>query len=432
MSATLAFEQIANVGRETVRTTFEYVGENETPLLNWFFSKGKELLTEQGIRVPIETRRPGGHTSFDRSNVDFRDPVALETDSMRVYPVWYAMPFKIDGATLRALKRGDANQFMNYKRYMKSVTEASMKRLNYYLHGDGTGALAVTTTVITATGAGQTMNFQSLASSGAGEGETKGAKRLEIGHTYSVINAATSAVKIVFTVTSISSATQLVVNVTYYNANTASGDPVVDGGTSNTTSAYKKVMSGVRELVAQTGLIQNISRSDVPELKSPRYNGGDNPITPFVFRYAKDLVRVGANKDTGSNRVIIMTPGIEGSLANQQFGYRRYNGDETVRGVTRHYVDEDGDTYLIDADGAEDRIYILNGDGWKMGEEKPFGAFDEDGNDIRMLVGSLSNGSDKFAGSIGWGGNVIKEGKSRMDAYIDRLSQTDVVQQISL
>lgn len=428
------FSNIVTVGRETVRTTFEFIGENETPLLNWLMKKKKVLLTENGHRVPMMTRRPGGHTSYDRSNVDFREPVSLDFDSMRTYPIWYALPFKIDGSTLRQLKRGDANTFINYKRYMAEITAAAMKRLNYYFHGDGTGALAVTTSVLTATGAGQTMNFQTLASSAAGEAETKGGKRLEVGHTYAVVNSSTNAIKIIFTVTAYISASSLTVNVTTYNANTASGDPVVDAGATSSLSAYKKVPMGLRGFVAQTGIVQNISRSDYPELKSPRYNGGDNPVTPFAFRYAKDLVKIARNdgNDTKSNRVIVATIGQMSALANQQFGYRRYEGNETVRGIANKYVDEDGDTYLIDADGAEDRIYILDGNSYYLGEEKSFGAFDEDGNDIRMLVGSNVSGSDKFAGSIGWGGNMIKEGNMRADAYIDRLSQTDIAQQVSL
>ena len=432
MAAVTSFEQIVNVGRESVKTTFEYIGENETPWLNYLMKKKKHLLTEFGRRLPIQTRRPGGHTSFDRANVDFRDPVAPETDSMRAYPVWYALPFKIDGSTLRALKRGDADVFMNYKRYMATVTEAAMKRLNYYFHGDGTATLAVNTTVIAAAGPAQVMNFQTLASSGQGEAETKGTQRLEVGHTYTVMNPATNAIKIIFTVESITSKTAILANVTTFNAATAAGDPVTDAGATTTLSAYKKAPNGLRGLAAQTGPIQNVSRTDYQELKTPRYNGADNPITPFAFRFAKDLVRIASNSDPSANRVIVMTPGQMGALANQQFSYRRYRSNEDVRGVADKYIDEDGDTYIIDADGAEDRIYIIDGSSYSLGEEKPFGAYDEDGNDIRMLVGVNVSGSDRFAGSVGWGGNLVKEGLPRADAYIDRLSQTDVAQQISL
>lgn len=433
MAVTTAFEQIVNVGREAVKTTFDYIGENETPLLNWVMRKKKRLLTEQGYRIPIETRRPGGHTSYDRSNVDFRDPVSLETDSMRTYPVWYAMPYKIDGSTLRALKRGDADQFMNYTRYMKSITAASMKRMEYYFHGDGTGTLAVCAdTALNGTGS-KTLTCLALASSNTGEGETKGVVRLEVGHQYSLVNPSTNAIKAIFTVTSLTSKTVAVVNVTTSNATSASGDVIVDAGATASLSAYKKAPMGIRGFIAQTGDLQNINRADYPELKTPRYNGGDQPITPYAFRFAKDLIRIAANDENqGSGRTIIMTPGQQGALVNQQFGYRRYDGNENVRGVASKYIDADGDTYLLCADAAEDRIYILSDAGYSLGEEKAFGAFDEDGNEIRMLVGTNASGSDKFAGSIGWGGNLIKEGLPRLDAYIDRLSQTDIAQQVSL
>ena len=45
MAAVTAFEQIVHVGRETVRTSFEYIGENETPWLSYLMRKKKNLLT---------------------------------------------------------------------------------------------------------------------------------------------------------------------------------------------------------------------------------------------------------------------------------------------------------------------------------------------------------------------------------------------------
>jgi hypothetical protein len=155
-----------------------------------------------------------------------------------------------------------------------------------------------------------------------------------------------------------------------------------------------------------------------------------------VFANAKTLVNIAANDmNEAMGRLIVMTPGQETMLRIQQFGYRQYNGNETVKGVAGKYVDADGDSYIFDADGAEDRIYILDGNSFYLGEEKKFGIFDEDGMDLRMLAGASSVGSDGFFLAIGWGGNLIKdvsEGRAQSDAYIDRLSQTDVQQQISL
>ena len=432
MATTTSFEQIVNLGRETVKTTFEYIGETEAPLYKHFTRKKAMRLTEQGYRMPILTRKPGGHTSYNRSNVNFREPVAPESDSMRTYPAWYALPFKVDGSTLRDLKSGDANQFLSYENYMRLITEAAMKRLNYFFHGDGTGALAVCTSVLTGTGSA-TLNLQSLASSAAGEAETKGSVRLEVNQEYCIMNASTNAIKLIFTVTAILSKTSVTANVTTFTANTASGDPIVDAGATTSLSAYKKAPEGLRSLAANSGILQNVARADYTELKTPRVNGSDNPVNPYMFRQAKDLVRVAAN-DTmkGSNKLCVITPGQQGALCNQQFGLRRYEGNETVRGVASKFVDDDGDNILVDADGAEDRIYFLDDSSYKIGEQKSFGMFDEDGNQIRMLAGTNSSGSDAFAGSIGWGGNMIKDGLPKTDVYLDRLSQTDVTQQISL
>lgn len=434
MAETTAFSQIVHLGRETVKSTFEFIGENNTPLLDWFMKKSKMAISERGHRIPIETRRPGGHTSYDRSNVDFRDPVAMESDSMRIYPIWYAIPFQVDGATLRELKRGNSDSFISYRRYMKSITEAAMKRLEYYMHGDGSGVLAVSANAgITSATTGLTLTCHTLASGAVGEAETKGTQRLEIGHSYACINSSTFAIKSIFTVTAIASKTSCTVTCTTYTATNASGDLIVDAGPTTTTSAFRKVPMGLRGFCAQSGVLQNISRSDYPELKTPRYNGSDAPITPYAFRYAKDLVRIAANDaNEANNRTVVMTPGQASALANQQFGYRRYNGNEDVRGVANKYVDAEGDTTLLCADGAEDRVYIIDGGSYGMGEEKAFGLFNEDGNEIRMLTGANGNGSDAWAGSLGWGGCTYKDGLPRMDAYIDRLSQTDVAQQVSL
>ena len=53
---------------------------------------------------------------------------------------------------------------------------------------------------------------------------------------------------------------------------------------------------------------------------------------------------------------------------------------------------------------------------------------------MRMLAGTNSVGADGFFMAIGWGGNLIKdvsESRFQCDAYIDRISQTDEIGQIS-
>lgn len=431
MSVTTAFDNVVHFGRETVKKTFEFIGEDEVPLLNYFNRQKKVLLTEQGRRMPIRTTRPGGHTSFGRADVNFRAPVSFEGESMRVYPVWYALPFKIDGATLRALKRGDENQFIKYKDYMQMLTKSAKKRLNIYCHDDATGILAVLDTAFASTG--NTLSLHTLASSAAGAGGTKGGVRLEQNHVYSIIDASSETLNMNFSVTTPSRTDPTVAAVTGAIASGAAGDFVVDRGPTATSSAYKKAPQGLRGLINTTGLLQGVSRSTYPDLKSQRINGNDMPVTPLNFNNARALVNIAANDmNEARGRVIVMTPGQDAILRAQQYGYRQYKANETVRGVAQKYVDADGDTYLFDADGAEDRIYMFDGGSIYFGEEKPFGMYNEDSQEIRMLHGTNTSGSDAYFGAIGWGGNLIKEGLPRCDAYIDRLSQSGVMQQTSL
>lgn len=436
-----AFDNVVHFGRETVKRQFDYIGEEETPLLDYFMRRRKRLLTEQGYRIPIRTSRPGGHTSFGRSNVNFREPNPFNSDSMFTYPVWYALPFKVDGATLRSLKRGNEDQFMQYKDYMTATTNAAKKRINLYLHDDASGVLAVLGGAF-ASSLATSLSLQTLASSAAGARGTKGGVALEKDHYYSVIDTDGSTINFGFQVDTPSRTAPTVdastaggggTNFPAFAAAGAAGDFVVDVGPTVSTHAYNKAPNGLRGLIKNSGILQNASLTTHPDLKAQRINGNDLPITPLMFENLRTLIRVAANDmSEASGRVCVMTPGQESILRSQQYGFRRYNGNETVKGVAQKYVDAPGDTYVFDADGAEDRVYMFNSGSLYLGEEKPFGMYNEDSQEIRMLHGTNNAGSDAFFGAIGWGGNLILEGLPRVGGYIDRLSQTDVKQQTSL
>jgi hypothetical protein len=435
MAGELSFNEIANLGKERVAEKAQFTGETKYPLASHFFSRKKKPLDEQGYRMPIITRRPGGHHLYGQSSTDFRTPVALDSDSMRVYPVWYEIGQKFTGATLRALRRGSETQLLKYREVIGLLTDSAKKRLNHYFHGDGTAALSVCAdAAINGTGS-KTFTAQTLASSATGEAETKGCVRLEKGHTYALIDTDGATINAVFEVTT-AGKSSCTVNVTTANATSASGDYVVDLGISASTSSNRKAPQGLRSLCAASGVVQNFDRANDVNTKTPRVNGSDLPITPYVFANAKTLVNIAANdQNEAMGRLIVMPPGQDTLLRIQQFGYRQYQGNETVKGVAGKYIDADGDTYLYDADAAEDRIYILDGNSFYLGEEKKFGIFDEDSLEMRMLAGTPGVGSDGFFMAIGWGGNLIKdvsESRFQCDAYIDRLSQTDAQQQTSL
>lgn len=435
MAGELSFNEIANLGKERVAEKAQFSGETKYPLASHFFGRKKKPLDEQGYRMPIITQRPGGHHLYGQSATDFRTPVPLDSDSMRVYPVWYEVGQKFTGATLRALRRGSETQLLKYRENIGLLTDAAKKRLNYYFHGDASAVLSVCSdAALNGTGS-KTFTPLTLATSAAGEAETKGCVRLEKNHVYALIDTDGVTINAIFTVTT-PGRTSCTVNVTTSTATSASGDFVVDLGASNSTSSYRKAPQGLRSLCAATGVLQNFDRANDSNLKTPRVNGNDLPITPYVFANAKTLVNIAANDmNEAMGRLIVMTPGQETMLRIQQFGYRQYQGNETVKGVAGKYQDADGDTYIFDADGAEDRIYIIDGNSFYLGEEKSFGIFDEDSLELRMLAGSNSVGSDGFFMAIGWGGNLIKdvsESRVQGDVYVDRLAQTDVQQQTSL
>jgi hypothetical protein len=436
MAGELTFSEIANLGKERVAEKAQFTGETKYPLAKYLFGKKKKPLDEQGYRMPIITRRPGGHHLYGQSATDFRTPVPLDSDSMRVYPVWYEIGQKLNGSSLRALKRGSENQLLKYREMVGMLTDAAKKRLNHYFHGDGTAALSVcANAAINGTGS-KTFTAQTLATSATGEAETKGVTRLEVGHSYALIDTDGVTINAIFTVTAKTSGSVATVNVTTSNATSASGDYVVDAGATASTSSNKRAPAGFRSLCAASGVVQNFDRANDINTKTPRVNGNDLPITPYVFSNAKALVNIAANDMNEAEGKLVVAPiGQELMLRIQQFGYRQYQGNENVKGVAGKYIDADGDTYLFDADAAEDRIYIVDGNSFYLGEEKPFGIFDEDSLELRMLAGTNSVGSDGFFFAIGWGGNMIKdvsESRFQCDAFIDRLSQTDVQTQVQL
>jgi len=435
--ASTGFDAVANLGKERVAERFMLIGETNSPLADHFLNKRpKKPLDEQGYRMPMVTQEPGGHNLYAQGTSDFRAPIAMDSDSMRVYPVWYQLAHQLNGSTLRALKAGKETQLLNYRRDIGILTDVALKHMNYFLHGDGTGALSVCSDAALNANGAKTFTPLLLASSGAGEAETKGGVRLKRNHVYAVMNSATGAIKSTFTVNT-PGKTSAAVTVANFSANSASGDPVVDLSFNATTACYKKAPAGLRSLMAATGVVQNVDRATFFEWKTPQVNANDLPITPYLYKTAKTYVRIASN-DMGEamGRLIVMTPGQDAMLCIQQFGYRRYEGNDinTARGVAGKYVDAEGDTIIYDADGAEDRIYIMDGNSYYWGEEKSFGIFDEDTLELRMLAGTNGVGSDSFYLAIGCGGNLIKdvsESTLQKDAFINRLSQTDLPMQQS-
>lgn len=346
--------------------------------------------TEKGWRLPAWSGRPGGHGAYIPSSPDFNAAIPPRTNSMYVFPTGYALPAVMDGATIRGLKVGASQSVIDAKDNIKWYTDAAAKRMNYITHGDGTGALAYSSSTLSA-GAGQTMNCTTTASTTAGQ--TKGAVRLELNNFYQAINTASNAVRgtILVTATGKSSCT-----VTVTGAVTAN-DPLVD------VNSYNKYFRGLAWLISGTNRVfQGLNTANFPDLNSPSLDLVNRLFTPADFETLKSFLRTRNNDGSADgSKKCVMTFGAYSDLCKQGYGYRQYvNAENTVQGVAKKYVDGDT-TFELDADADDDRRYIFSTSEIRRFEEMAFGVFDLDGLSMRMQMGSAGTGSDSW--QMSWG-----------------------------
>ncbi len=398
--ANVDFTNVSDLKREAVGTMVRTYFENNAPGYNAFRKSTRtQELTEKGYRIPMWTGRPGGHTAFLPSSSDFNAAVAPQSQSMFVFPTHYALPMVWQGNTLRAFERDRANNIQGLLEVLKLYTETATKRIEMMFYGDGSGALAYSSSTLGSTGSGQTMNCTTAAA--ATPGQTKGARRLELGHTYQAINTSTGAVRgtIVIEATGASSAT---VNVTA--GTVSSGDPIVDVG------SYNKYMRGLGWLISdQSRTLQGLATATFPDLNSPVVDLAGAALTPAAMENVKSSLNTRNNSEIAENALIcFITFGQHSVLRKQGYslGYYLRDGQagETVKGVAKQY--QDGDTTFIRVkDLDDDRTYLAKTDSVGMWEEMPFGEYDFDQQSWRMLLGSNNTGSDNYQRAIGIAAN---------------------------
>jgi hypothetical protein len=414
------FNNMGDFYRQTVGESFQFF-ENNAPGYNAFkkFSDRK-FLTEKGFRIPGQSERPGGHTFFVPSASDFNAAKSPQSISQYVFPTGYALPIMQNGALIRAFQAGSPDALLSWRELMAVYTEAATKRIEEMFYGDGSGALAFSSSTLSGTGSGQTMNCTTTAAATAGQ--TKGAIRLEPNQTYQAINTSTAAVRGTFTVTT-AGTSSCVVNVT--SGSVTSGDPIVDVG------AYNKVMRGLAWLISdQNRTIQGLSSSTFPDLNSPFVDLNGALLTPSAIENMKASLNVRNNdKSAGKNLILFITEGQESNLRKQGYGMRHYMGAAPVEGISQDY--KDGDSTIINpADLDEDRVYGVRADKMKMFEEMAFGPYNLDGQERRMVPGANNTGSDVYYQAVGLRGNpgIIS---TRACAGVKRASLTGVVTQVS-
>jgi hypothetical protein len=412
-------QNILDLKTEDVESQVRALFENEAPLYNLFDKMDKSDVTEKGKRIAYYSRRPGGHTAYNPLASDFNVPIEPQTISMYVYPTYYALPMIINETTL-----GLNPNLESMLNVMKQWPAAATKRINRMYHGDGTGALAFSSSTISSTGAGQTMNCTTTAA--ATPGQTKGAVYLEPGHIYQAWNTTSNAARGTFSVET-AGRSSCVINLT--SGTITSGDPIVDVG------SYSKWFRGLGHGISGTSrLLQGLNTANFSDLNSAELDLNGTTLTPAALHTIKGQLNVRAN-DGGaeSGLTCVIGEGQFRQLSAQNYSFRQYimnaaGGDKTV-GVANMYEDHDT-KFLRDADADDDRLYLWKNGTIKNFEQFSFGEKNLDGQQWRMLLGANNSGSGRYQKAWGCSANLAFL-FPRHTALIKRAGLTNVVTQVS-
>lgn len=393
--STVAFEAFTDWVRQQVRSFTEDKTwfENKAPGYTAFRKATDDIpLTAKGYRLPYISARPGGHTGYLPSASSFNAAIGPESQSMYVYPTYYALPMVFQGATIRALRKAE-DKLLDFSTALKQYMDAATKRMEYLIYGDGTGLLAVSSTTNSTLGS-FTLNCTTTAA--ATFGQTKGALRLERRQSYDAINTSTGAVRgnITITVEGTSSCTA---NLNW--GSVSSGDYIVDVG------SYNRMIRGLAHLVNNSSrILQGLNTANFRDLNSPVVDLNGTLCTPADFDTAKTNLQTRMNDETAENRLLaFLTYGFYSTLKRQGWNLT-IQSTETTTGIAKKFVD--GDTMFIrTADMDDDRCYFVHPDMVKMFEEMPLGPLDLDGQEFRMLFGNNGTGSDDWQRALACASN---------------------------
>lgn len=421
--AAVQFSNITDLKRQAVEKDVRMFYENNDPGMKAFGKAvDKPKLTEKGYRLPDYARRPTGMTWFTPDNSDFNSANGPQTVSMWVYPTMSAWPMLWTGSAIESMENDTEDNVNSYDQIMVQYTETFRKRMNQYFYGTGNAAVAYSATTTTVLGS---QSLTGTTTAAATPGQTKGTMWLWEGETYQGINASTGAVRGTFTVTTAgtSSATINVLSGTI-----SSGDPIVIQG------SYQLAMRGLGWLISdQNRVLQGLDTSVYVDLNSPVVDLAGALLTPAAIENAKSLLQTRNNVEGAKNNLTaFITFGQYSTIRKQGYnlGYylREDAGSDTMKGVQGDYTD--GDTrFICDADMDEDRVYFAKTSDYKIYEMKPFGKYNRDGLDQRMLLGANSTGSDNWQSAIGWKGAPATL-SARGSAFIKR-AQLPVATQIT-
>lgn len=377
-----ALEQLS---REALRDQFEQVPAT----YNMFEeSTKKQFVNGKGFRIPSYLRPPTGVSSIGEGG-SFAQPGAETYDDMYVYPMTMTIAFEITGRTFRNIE-DESSLIKGLKEFMSKRTMALMKECNYQVFGDGStlrGIYKSGTTTVTL--------YNSTAHTPLSTfGSTKGGVPFHVGERYDVYDATYATLR--------GSAIQVTAKT-----NTTITIPAAVAGITDTDVfvLQNSLLKGPRGLAYivnnDTGTFQLQSRSTYPELKAVVTDLNAAAIQVSDFTKTKNLLIARAGIGKAKTVMAIMSLAQDDALRRLGQNYKRFTGDAKKFDGSFDAFGHGDTVFHIDPDCDEDRIYLTVKSELQRYTEKPFGLYDEDGNEIRMRSGSTGYGSDSWTGALG-------------------------------
>lgn len=375
-----------------------------------------KFVNGKGFRIPSYLRPPTGVSGIGEGG-SFAQPGAETNDDMFVYPMSMTMPFEITGRALRNVN-DESSLIDGFKGLLEKRTMALKKEANFQVFNDGSSLRATYKSGTTTPLLYNAIDHTPL----SGFGSTKGAMQMHIGERYDWYDSTLATYRATIQPTART-------NKTITIAAAVSG--ATDGDILILQNSLYKTPRGLAYIVNNdTGTFQLQSRSTYPELKSPVTDLAGAAIAVADFTKTKNLLIARAGVGKAKTVMAIMSLAQDDALRRLGQNYKRFDGDAKKFDGSFDAFGHGDTVFNIDPDCDEDRIYLVCQSELKRYVEKPFGLYNEDGNEIRMRSGVGGYGSDSWTGAIGSHWNYGTD-EPRCHALIKRCSVVGLATQVA-
>ncbi len=417
--AEIQYTDLPDTQRQHIADTVKTIREYMTPTFDSFTKSNRKIAGgQQGYQIPFYTNDYGqnSYMSPGPSGNSFQQPTAPQSESMWVGVAFQGKVMYSDGMFLDTMDKKES--LIKEADLRELAIENFMKYQNYYSIGDGSGVVAVVSSVTGGV-------FTGTTAAQLTSGYTKGAHRLVKNVTYDIVDESTFAV--VGTITPTANGTNsATVTCTSTGSPNNSGAFVVEQG------AYNKVPRGLAYLInSGARIFQGLDTTGFVEFQSTAIDLNGSALTSATINTLKTKVQIRLNEPNkeGFTRICHTTPGQYNTLAIQGFSARQYQAADgqanTTYGYPERYVD--GDTmWICDADVDEDRVYLRRASDYFNFEMRPMGPVNNDGLTRRQAPGDNSVGAHAYFDqvahfyNIGFDGNGT--GGNNASALIQRAS----------